>query len=345
MKRNVLFILCGLFCLAAVAQSGDMSQYAPKLAVGTAAPEIVLPRFGGEGSARLSDFRGRYVLVDFWATWCGDCRREMPLMREAVDAYRDKVSVLSVSFDNKKEALASYLEKNPSDWTVVADFLPWKESAVTKAYGLNWIPTFYIVDPEGRIAGAGITGEQLRSELQRIFGSQSTQAVIDNIMSRRSIRKYKEQAVPREMLDKILECGINAPNGMNQQNYEVKVVDDTASVKFLSENLRGLYKAPVYLFIAAGNQYDMSRIDVGLLAENICLAANAYGIGSINLGQPVRALKDKPEILQSLHFGADYELCLAIALGYPDETPAAKPRNKDKVQFVKLKPCSLIQED
>lgn len=164
----------------------------------------------------------------------------------------------------------------------------------------------------------------------------SAQIVIENIMARRSIRKYTDQAIPRDVLNKIIECGINAPNGMNKQMYEVKVVDDPASAAFLADTLGGLYKAPVYMFIAASNAYDMSKIDCGLLSENVCLAAWAYGIGSINLGMPVRALKENPEVLAKLGFGEEYEICLVLALGYADEAPAAKPRVAEKVQFVTI---------
>lgn len=159
-------------------------------------------------------------------------------------------------------------------------------------------------------------------------------AVYNTIMARRSIRKYLDKEVPAEVLAKIIECGINAPNGMNQQCYEVKVVNDAASTAYLAENLNGLYKAPVYMFIAAQDNYDMSRIDCGLLAENICLSAWSYGIGSINLGMPVRALMEKPEILAKLGFSEHYDLCLVLALGYADEAPEAKPRKAEKVQFV-----------
>lgn len=159
-------------------------------------------------------------------------------------------------------------------------------------------------------------------------------AVYNTIMARRSIRKYLDKEVPADVLTKIIECGINAPNGMNQQCYEVKVVNDAASTAYLAENLNGLYKAPVYMFIAAQDNYDMSRIDCGLLAENICLSAWSYGIGSINLGMPVRALMEKPEILAKLGFSEHYDLCLVLALGYADEAPEAKPRKAEKVQFV-----------
>ena len=163
-----------------------------------------------------------------------------------------------------------------------------------------------------------------------------SEVVVNNIMARRSIRKYTDQTVGSDTLKQILACGINAPNGMNKQNYEVKVVDDPASVAYLAENVKGLYKAPVYIFIAAGSQYDMSQIDCGLLSANICLSAQAFGLGTCNLGGPIRSLKENPELLAKLGFGEEYELCLALSLGHPAESPEAKPRNAEKVQFVKI---------
>lgn len=163
-----------------------------------------------------------------------------------------------------------------------------------------------------------------------------SEAVVDNIMSRRSIRRYADRQVPRDVLDKIIECGINAPNGRNQQAYEVKVVADSASAAYLADSVKGLYRAPVYMFIANDTGYDMSLIDTGLLSGNIGLAAWAYGIGSVNLGMPVRSIKENPELLRRLGFSEGYDLCLILALGYPAETPDAKPRKADKVQFVSI---------
>lgn len=160
--------------------------------------------------------------------------------------------------------------------------------------------------------------------------------VVDNMMTRRSIRKYADKEVPRQLLDTILNCGINAPNGRNQQAYEIKVVADPASAAYLSDKVKGLYKAPVYIFIANRADYDMSQIDVGLLSGNIGLAAWAYGIGSVNLGGPVRAINENATLLGELGFSEGYHLCLVLALGYPDETPAAKPRDKNKIQYVEI---------
>lgn len=176
MKRIVSLIV---FLLVALMQTfaqqsdtqTDMLKYMPKLKIGEKAPNFTLPVYNGKKKVSLSDYKGKYVLVDFWASWCGDCRREMPIMEEALKKYVGKIEFLSVSFDKQKDALAKYLKEHPVKYPVLCDYSAWKESAVTKAYQLAWIPTFYIVDPEGKIAGSGITGEGLKAELESVFGN------------------------------------------------------------------------------------------------------------------------------------------------------------------------------
>ena len=172
-------------------------------------------------------------------------------------------------------------------------------------------------------------------------------AVIDNMMSRRSIRNYKKQAVPREVLNRIMECGINAPNGQNKQSWEVRVVENPelqSEIKALMATVGGeraagcFYNAPVWVFIARDKGYDFSAYDCGLMAENMMLAANAMGVGSVCLGSPVRFILDSPQkdaVLEKLGFSEGYELCLCISMGYPEgEKPEAKPRDMSKVKYV-----------
>ncbi|MBQ8361561.1 MAG: nitroreductase [Bacteroidaceae bacterium] len=173
-------------------------------------------------------------------------------------------------------------------------------------------------------------------------------AVIENIMARRSIRKYKNEVVSREVLDQIMECGINAPNGQNKQSWEVRVVDNSQVMAEICNTLNAAYPkmenaagcfrgAPVMVFIARDKGYDFSAYDCGLMAENMMLSAQSLGVGSICLGSPVRMINDNPAcapILERLGFSEGYEFCLCVGLGYPDETPAAKPRDKGKVKYV-----------
>ena len=174
----------------------------------------------------------------------------------------------------------------------------------------------------------------------------SENAVIENIMSRRSIRKYKNKPVARDVMQEIAMCGINAPNGQNKQSWEVRIVDNPEfqnEIKAVMAAAGGeraagcFYNAPVWVFIARDNGYDFSTIDCGLLAENMMLSAHSLGVGSVCLGSPVRFILTSPErdkVLSGLGFSEGYELCLCIAFGYPDETPAAKPRDINKVRFI-----------
>lgn len=171
--------------------------------------------------------------------------------------------------------------------------------------------------------------------------------VIENIMTRRSIRKYKDGPVARETMDKILECGINAPSGMNRQSWEIRVIDnpETAS-KFKEamvnankdvkpEMVEGCFRgAPTLVFIANDPSYDFSPIDCGLLSENIMLSAWSLGVGSVCLGSPIRFLAKSPEATQMLGFSEGYTPIICIGLGYPDETPDAKPRDKAKIKYL-----------
>lgn len=172
--------------------------------------------------------------------------------------------------------------------------------------------------------------------------------VIENMMARRSIRKYKNETVSREVLNRIMECGINAPNGQNKQSWEVRVVDNPEVMAEINATLNAAYPAmdnaagcfrgaPVMVFIARDKGYDFSAYDCGLMAENMMLSAWSLGVGSICLGSPVRFINDNPAcapILERLAFSEGYELCLCVGLGYADESPAAKPRDMAKVKYV-----------
>ena len=174
--------------------------------------------------------------------------------------------------------------------------------------------------------------------------------VINAIMSRRSIRQYHQVPVGRDTIMQIMTCGINAANGQNKQSWEVRIIDNPATLLQVQDLMatgnpalpadmaRGCMRgAPVMTFIARDKGYDFSAYDCGLLAGNMMLAAQSLGIGSICLGSPVRFINDaenSAEILSLLGFSENYELSLCVGLGYANETPAAKPRDINKVQFV-----------
>ena len=179
----------------------------------------------------------------------------------------------------------------------------------------------------------------------------SAKVMTELMMSRRSIRAYKDSVISRETLNDILKCGINAPNGKNLQSYEIRVIDSPALIDSMTqavvkdkpeivqrEGFKNIFvNAPCVVYIAYDTQYDMAQIDCGLLGENIILAAWAKGIGSCCLGSSARWLLDSPSAkpyLDRLAFSKGYQLLYCIALGYPDETPEAKPRRDDMIRFV-----------
>lgn len=175
-------------------------------------------------------------------------------------------------------------------------------------------------------------------------------AVIEAIMARRSIRQYHATPIGRDTLMQIMTCGINAANGQNKQSWEVRIVDNPATMAQIQDLMaagnaelnpdmvKGCMRgAPVMVFIARDLNYDFSAYDCGLLAGNILLSAQSLGVGSIILGSPVRFINDaenSAEILQILGYSENYELCLCVGLGYAAEAPDAKPRDINKVQFV-----------
>ena len=178
--------------------------------------------------------------------------------------------------------------------------------------------------------------------------------VIETIMTRRSIRKYTDQAVPRELLDKIAECGINAPNGMNAQQWEVRIVDNPEWLKSVTEaqvkaaagtpmekmfadpEMKNAFRnAPAVIFI--GHKPGMcTQIDCGLMAGNMVLAAKSLGLGSVCMMGPL-VFFSRPEgkpYLEQLGFSEGYELLLCVGVGYADEEPEARPRNKEVIKYV-----------
>ena len=179
----------------------------------------------------------------------------------------------------------------------------------------------------------------------------TSKIVIENIMARRSIRQYKPQPVNRDTMQIILNCGINAPNGQNKQSWAIRVVDDPEFINGITDvfkeknpdakkstRFKNMFRnAPTVVFIANDTSYDMSQIDCGLLGENMILAAQSMGIGSCCLGSPVRFMTETPEAaeyLKRLDIPEGYSLLYCIAFGYPDEAPAAKPRDNSKIKFI-----------
>lgn len=136
--------------------------------VGKIAPDFTLPDPDGK-PVSLKDFRGKYVLVSFWAGWCPDCRRENPFIVEAYNKYKGKnFTVLGVSLDRNRETWLNTIEQQGLTWTQVSDLKYW-QGDVVELYAIRWVPTGILLDPNGKILNISLNEDELVKNLASIF--------------------------------------------------------------------------------------------------------------------------------------------------------------------------------
>jgi peroxiredoxin len=135
---------------------------------GVEAPEISLPDPDGQ-TIPLTSLRGKYVLLDFWAAWCGPCRRENPNLVAAYNRFKDKgFEIYQVSLDRNREDWVAAIKKDGLTWKHVSDLKFWS-SPVAKLYGVEQIPSNFLLDPKGKIIARNLRGQALEAKLDQIF--------------------------------------------------------------------------------------------------------------------------------------------------------------------------------
>lgn len=138
---------------------------------GSDMPDFTLPDQNGK-KIKLSDFRGKYVLIDFWASWCGPCMREMPNIVKLYKECKGKdFEILGVSLDSKKDAWLGAIKKNNMKWPQVSDLEMWS-TAPAKLCNVTAIPYTVLIDPQGKVVALGLRGEELIQKVKEVLGKK-----------------------------------------------------------------------------------------------------------------------------------------------------------------------------
>jgi peroxiredoxin len=136
--------------------------------VGKQAPELSLPDANGRSIA-LSSYKGKYLLVDFWASWCGPCRAENPNVVRVHNEFKGKnFAILGVSLDKEKDAWQEAIRSDKLDWTHVSDLKYWSSKAV-ETFKFNGIPFNVLIDPQGKVIAEGLRGDALEDKLKEVL--------------------------------------------------------------------------------------------------------------------------------------------------------------------------------
>lgn len=141
-----------------------------KTAVGSTAPDFTLQTPDGKDIS-LADYKGKYVLLDFWASWCGPCLREVPNVKKMYDKYHPMgFEILSVSLDDKKDNWTNAIEKYDLNWEHVSSLQGWK-CPIVKLYSVSGVPAMFLLDKEGKIISSELRGEELAEKVASLYES------------------------------------------------------------------------------------------------------------------------------------------------------------------------------
>ncbi|MCR4857456.1 MAG: alpha/beta fold hydrolase [Bacteroidales bacterium] len=212
-------LMATLTCLQAQVPDLDEKYAAELLKPGTSAPDFKLQTPDGK-TIQFSDFaKGKYVVIDFWASWCPDCRKDMPeVIRMYNKWHKMGVEFLGVSFDTDKQKWTDYIAQSGVPYTQVSEMKRMNQSEVAKAYGVRWIPSLYLIGPDGKVLVSTVLSYKIECELATSFNNDKLGTThdymlrsIDGSKGKLSARLYQPDLNPGERCDLVIMChGLNA---------------------------------------------------------------------------------------------------------------------------------------
>ena len=149
-------------------------KYATELVKpGTKAPDFKLKTSDGK-NLKLSNYKGKYVVLDFWASWCPDCRKDIPEVQRMYNKFHAKgVEFIGVSFDTNKDAWVNALKKYGIVYPQVSELKKMRESAVAQSFGVKWIPSMVLVNPKGEVELSTVLSYKMEKKLTELTASQN----------------------------------------------------------------------------------------------------------------------------------------------------------------------------
>ncbi len=166
--RKIIAVLALLPCLASCVIDGDSEDYygTGLLEEGTTAPDFIIRTDDYPDGFALSSLQGKNVVLEFWASWCPDCQEATPDMLDLYNTFASADTLfVGFSFDTDEDDWRAYINNNGMNWIQCREQTSWKESEVAAAYNVQWIPTLYLIDKEGKVAFATVDISEMREKL------------------------------------------------------------------------------------------------------------------------------------------------------------------------------------
>lgn len=194
MKKYLMLAMLLMASLISVNAQDDTTDPDTKYATellrpGTPAPDFEVALQDSVNKISLGKLRGHYVVLDFWASWCPDCRKDVAQVKELyADYYNRGVAFVGISFDTNESAWRNYIRKNEMGWLHYSELRKWKkETRIDRDYHVNWIPTYYIIDPDGKVLLATVVLDKVAVVLNKLFEEgflEDSSAVLDKLLGK-----------------------------------------------------------------------------------------------------------------------------------------------------------------